>query len=256
MPRAPLPRTWRLMPWQTKPKILSKEKILELSKNYFGKARNCQRIARNRVEKGLQHSYKNRKLTTRFHRKQWIMKINNALQGSYGIKYSRFIKALKLQNIELNRKILSDLVHHEPITFEILVNYLKEKEPELLKSKNQPNYGYIQSAVITQEVNKFEYPIRPRGTPNPSKHAEENKFISIKPNYKDRKWYNHKHVEEYNTPVPITTINFNLPYIEPYIQKKSTHPDFYTRKQKKFAAKYPTKTKEEEASYIAQLLMN
>ncbi|KAF6160725.1 hypothetical protein GIB67_035926, partial [Kingdonia uniflora] len=52
------------------------KKILELAKGFRGRTKNCIRIARERVEKALQYSYKDRRNKKRDMRSLWIEKIN------------------------------------------------------------------------------------------------------------------------------------------------------------------------------------
>lgn len=55
---------------------MRKDKVFELARGYRGRAKNCIKIARMRVEKGLQHAYKGRRLKKRDMRALWIMRIN------------------------------------------------------------------------------------------------------------------------------------------------------------------------------------
>lgn len=73
-----------------------------------------------------QYAYAGRKLKKRDMRKLWIIKINAALE-SLGISYSQFIAGLKMANIELDRKILGDLVVSDPTTFKKIAEKVKEK---------------------------------------------------------------------------------------------------------------------------------
>lgn len=55
------------------------------------------------------------------------MKISTAV-NEYSLKYSSFMHGLKLQNIDLNRKMLATLAETEPLTFKSIVEHLKEHE--------------------------------------------------------------------------------------------------------------------------------
>lgn len=96
------------------------KKILKLSKGYFGRSKNCYRIAINRVKHGLQHAFDHRKNLKGEMRSLWIVRLN-AKCRELGIKYSVFINNLKKHNIPLNRKILSEIAIHNPASFENLV---------------------------------------------------------------------------------------------------------------------------------------
>lgn len=68
-----------------------------------------------------QYAYIGRKLRKRDMRRLWITRINAALTP-YNLSYSKFINVLKKAKIELNRKILADLVVSDPDTFKEVVD--------------------------------------------------------------------------------------------------------------------------------------
>lgn len=103
---------------------MNKKKVLELAKGFRGRAKNCIRIARERVEKALQYQYESRREKKRHIRKLWITKINAGTR-EYNLTYGRFIHGLTQSNIWLNRKMLSDLAANEPYSFKALVNHVK-----------------------------------------------------------------------------------------------------------------------------------
>jgi large subunit ribosomal protein L20 len=71
-----------------------------------------------------QYAFAGRKLRKRNLRRLWIIRINAALIPR-GISYSQFINRLKKAKIELNRKILADLVVSDPQTFDSIVSAAK-----------------------------------------------------------------------------------------------------------------------------------
>ena len=97
-----------------------RKKILSQTKGYWGARKNVFTIAKNILEKGLTYAYRDRKTKKRNFRGLWIQRINAACR-CYGISYSKFIDGLKKKNIELDRKILSDLANNNPETFERIV---------------------------------------------------------------------------------------------------------------------------------------
>ena len=101
------------------------KKILKMAKGYRGRSRNCFRIAIEKVEKGLQYAYMDRRNKKRDFRAIWIQRINAAAR-SYGIVYSQFIRGLHLAEIGLNRKMLSEIAIHQPEIFSSLVDQAKE----------------------------------------------------------------------------------------------------------------------------------
>jgi len=96
------------------------KKILKMAKGYRGRSSTCFRIAVERVEKGLQYAYRDRRNRKRDFRAIWITRINAAARA-YGMKYSELISGLKRLGIELNRKMLSELAVHEVSAFANLV---------------------------------------------------------------------------------------------------------------------------------------
>ncbi len=102
------------------------KKILKMAKGYRGRAKNCIRVAIERVEKALRYAYRDRRNKKREFRALWIQRINAAVR-EHGMVYSQFIKGLKLAGIDLNRKMLSELAIHEPETFKSVVTAAKSK---------------------------------------------------------------------------------------------------------------------------------
>ncbi|PRQ30331.1 putative ribosomal protein L20 [Rosa chinensis] len=100
---------------------MHKDKIFKLAKGFRGRAKNCIRIARERVEKALQYSYRDRRTKKRDMRALWIQRINAGTR-IHGVNYGNFMHGLMKENIQLNRKVLSELSMHEPHTFKALVD--------------------------------------------------------------------------------------------------------------------------------------
>jgi large subunit ribosomal protein L20 len=101
------------------------KKIIKLAKGYRGRAKNCFRIAKERVEKALQYAYRDRRTRKRDFRALWITRINAAVRAE-GLKYSNFIAALKKAEISLDRKQLSELAIHNPAGFKEIVATAKK----------------------------------------------------------------------------------------------------------------------------------
>lgn len=92
-----------------------RKKILKLAKGAVGGRRNY-RQARSTVEKGLTYAYRDRKARKRDFRSLWIVRINAAAREN-GITYRSLIAGLKKANVEVNRKMLSELAIHDPRAF-------------------------------------------------------------------------------------------------------------------------------------------
>lgn len=97
------------------------KKVLEQAKGYRGRRKNVFRAAVQAVEKSLQYAYRDRRNRKREFRALWIQRINAGVR-QYGLTYSRFMDGLKKAQIELDRKVLSDLAIREPEAFKALVD--------------------------------------------------------------------------------------------------------------------------------------
>ncbi|HMB75972.1 MAG TPA: 50S ribosomal protein L20 [Kiloniellaceae bacterium] len=95
------------------------KKVVNLAKGYRGRGKNVFRVAVERVEKGLQYAYRDRRVKKRNFRSLWIQRINAAAR-LHGLTYSQFMNGMKRAGIELDRKVLSDLAVREPEAFKAL----------------------------------------------------------------------------------------------------------------------------------------
>ncbi|MBI2032622.1 MAG: 50S ribosomal protein L20 [Candidatus Levybacteria bacterium] len=100
------------------------KKLLSLTKGYRGTKSKLIRVAKEASLHADQYAYHGRKLRKRDNRTLWITRISEAAKKE-GISYSVFINKLKKANIELDRKILSDLVVNDPETFKKIVSSVK-----------------------------------------------------------------------------------------------------------------------------------
>ena len=102
-----------------------KKKIFKAAKGYFGGRKNLWRIAKDAVERGWEHAYRDRKKKKRNFRALWITRINAAAR-QHDLSYSRFMNGLKHSGIELDRKALADLAVRDPQAFGNLAERAKE----------------------------------------------------------------------------------------------------------------------------------
>lgn len=98
--------------------------ILRQAKGYFGSKHTLFRTAKQAVTRSLQYSYVGRKQRKRQFRRLWIARINAACRAN-GINYSRFMSGLKKNNIDINRKILSEMAINNPDDFKALIEKIK-----------------------------------------------------------------------------------------------------------------------------------
>jgi large subunit ribosomal protein L20 len=100
------------------------KKILDLAKGYRGRGSKAYRVAIEKVEKGLQYAYRDRRNKKREFRGLWIQRINAAARLN-GLTYSQFMDGLHKAAIEVDRKVLADIAALEPDSFKLLVDQAK-----------------------------------------------------------------------------------------------------------------------------------
>ena len=98
-----------------------RKKILSIASGYRGAHSVLFRVANQQVMKALRYSYIGRKQKKRIFRKIWISRINAASRLN-GIPYSQLIHTFKNSNIDLNRKMLSQIAILDTATFKSLIN--------------------------------------------------------------------------------------------------------------------------------------
>ena len=96
------------------------KKVIKAAKGYRGRNKSNFRVAIEKVEKGLQYAYRDRRTKKREFRKLWIQRINAATRLN-GMKYPTFMNGLTKAGIELDRKVLADIAVREPEAFKSLV---------------------------------------------------------------------------------------------------------------------------------------
>jgi large subunit ribosomal protein L20 len=101
-----------------------RKKVLKLAKGFYGRGKNVWTVAKNKVEKGLQYAYRDRKVKKRDFRSLWIMRINAAARQQ-GLSYSAFMGKMAKSGIELNRKVLADLAMNHPEAFKAIFDKVK-----------------------------------------------------------------------------------------------------------------------------------
>ena len=102
-----------------------RKKILKAAEGYFGSKHLLFKTAKEQVCHSLRYSYNSRRLLKRDYRKLWIKRINAACRLN-GISYSKFMGGLKKANIEINRKMLSEIAIADPKAFTGLVETAKK----------------------------------------------------------------------------------------------------------------------------------
>ena len=99
--------------------------ILKYTKGFRWGRKSKYKLAKDAMQHAWTYSYRDRKVKKRTSRQLWQTKIGSTCK-KYGLSYSKFIKNLKDAKIELNRKILSELVEKHPDIFEKIVKEVKK----------------------------------------------------------------------------------------------------------------------------------
>ena len=100
------------------------KKVLKQAKGYYGSKSLLFKTANQAVMKSLNYAYIGRKHRKRDFRKLWIARINAAARMN-GISYSRLMDGLKKANVDINRKMLSEMAIYDAQGFAQLVEVAK-----------------------------------------------------------------------------------------------------------------------------------
>ncbi len=101
-------------------------RVLKLAKGYRGARSKQYRVAKQSVMRALNSSFSGRKQRKRDMRSLWIIRINAAARIN-GLTYSRLMYGLKLADVEVNRKMLSEMAINDAEGFKELTEVAKAK---------------------------------------------------------------------------------------------------------------------------------
>ena len=99
-------------------------KVLKLAKGYYGSKHSLFKTAKQAVMRSGNYAYIGRKQKKRDFRRLWITRISAACKAN-GMNYSSFMNGLKKADINLNRKMLSEIAIADPAAFTALVEKAK-----------------------------------------------------------------------------------------------------------------------------------
>ena len=102
-----------------------RKRVLKRASGYFGSKHLLFKTAKEQVMHSLRYAYISRRNIKRDYRKLWIRRINAACRLN-DISYSKFMYGLKQANININRKMLSELAINDPKAFADLVKTAKK----------------------------------------------------------------------------------------------------------------------------------
>lgn len=100
-----------------------RNKVLERASGYRGAGSRVYAVAKEKNDRGMVFAYRDRKVKKREFRKLWIARLSAACRMN-GTSYSKFMGALVKSNVELDRKVLSDIAIFDPQGFATLVKKL------------------------------------------------------------------------------------------------------------------------------------
>lgn len=104
-----------------------RKNVLKKAKGYLRDRRTKFRAAKMAVIKAGTNAYRDRKRKKRLMRGLWQIRINAAVR-EFGMSYSRFIHALKVSNIEIDRKVLSEIAMENPEIFKSIAKKAQEAD--------------------------------------------------------------------------------------------------------------------------------
>ena len=99
--------------------------ILRKVKGYKWGRKSKLKLAQTAILKAGRYAYNDRRKKKGEFRKLWTLRINAAVR-EHGMTYSRFINALKISKVELDRKVLADLAMNHPLLFKAVVEKVKK----------------------------------------------------------------------------------------------------------------------------------
>ena len=100
------------------------KKVLKQAKGYYGARSRIYRVAKQAVIKAAQYAYRDRRQRKRQFRRIWILKIN-AICRSFNLSYNKLIYLLKINNIQINRKLLAYLATNNKDAFKSIIESIK-----------------------------------------------------------------------------------------------------------------------------------
>ena len=103
-----------------------RNKILKMAKGYWGSKSKHYKMANQAMMKSLTYAYTGRRLKKRDFRRLWITRISAACKAN-GMNYSTFMHGLKLADIQIDRKMLSELAVNDKAAFAQLIELAKGK---------------------------------------------------------------------------------------------------------------------------------
>ncbi|MBI4022753.1 50S ribosomal protein L20 [Candidatus Berkelbacteria bacterium] len=102
-----------------------RKNLLKRTKGFLHGRNNRVRMARQALLRAMHNAFRDRRAKKRTFRSLWIIRLNAALR-EHGLTYSKFIPLMKKADIQLNRKMLSELAVEHPAEFEKVIEKAKK----------------------------------------------------------------------------------------------------------------------------------
>ena len=129
------------------------KKVMKQAKGYFGSKHRLYRTANEQVMHSGKYAYRDRKQKKRDFRKLWITRINAACRQN-DISYSKFINGLNKAEIDINRKMLSEIAIDNPAYFTELVKIAKDalegKVTKIVKKETKEVKSDLSSKTVAE----------------------------------------------------------------------------------------------------------
>ncbi len=101
-----------------------RKRVLKRASGFVASPGKQYRSAIEFIRRADRYAYRDRRQKKRHFRTLWIVRLSAAVKA-HGINYNRFIPALAMAGIELNRKMLSELAIGDPATFDAIVELVR-----------------------------------------------------------------------------------------------------------------------------------
>ena len=96
------------------------KKVLDMTEGFCNSGSRSYTKAFEALNRALKYAFRDRKAKKREFRSLWIQRLNAAVRN-YGLNYSGFVNSLQTKNVEIDRKVLSDIALQDPKSFESIV---------------------------------------------------------------------------------------------------------------------------------------
>lgn len=101
-----------------------RKNVLKMAKGFRWRRSTNFAAAKEALLKAGKYAHRDRRAKKRTNRRLWILRLNNAVRA-LEITYSKFINLLKSKNVEIDRKVLSQMAVENPAVFQKLVEKVK-----------------------------------------------------------------------------------------------------------------------------------